>query len=238
MVLMGALVDGALASLGGLIGLGLSSKVDKELGDFLMVAVGLCLLVSGVDGMAEVSNLLVTTVEMVLGATIGHLLDIDGQIKRLGDKIQAKFEKHGSKNKGENNFCEGFVVATLFTCVGSMAIIGSLKAGLQGDNSIMYAKSIIDLVSTTLFATSLGAGVILCGVPLFLYQAILVLAAGFLAPYLSDAVVAEMMVTGSLLLFSLGLNMLKATDIKVANLIPACFMPIVIWPLFVMVGMA
>lgn len=237
MVLIGAFVDGALASLGGVIGLCLSSKVDKKLGDFLMIAVGLCILLAGVDGMAEVSNLLVTTVEMVVGATIGHLLDIDRQINKLGENVQAKFSKKSNKADTQTSFCEGFVVATLFTCVGSMAIIGSLKAGLQGDNSVLYAKSIIDFITTILFATSLGAGVIVCGVPLFIYQAIMIMAAGFLAPYLSDPVVNEMMVTGSLLLFSLGMNMLGATDIKVANLIPACFMPPLIMPLFSVLGL-
>ena len=107
-----------------------------------------------------------------------------------------------------------------------MAILGSLQSGLQLDHSTLYAKALIDMVVVMVMATTLGVGVPFSGVCVFVYEAVLSLAASALAPLLTDAVIAEMVCAGSLLLLAIGMNMLKITDIKVANFLPAAFLPI------------
>ena len=79
-----------------------------------------------------------------------------------------------------------------------------------------------------MFASSLGIGVLFSAAAIFLYQGAISLAAGLVAPLLSDAVIAEMTCVGSLLITALGLNMLNVTKIKVMNLVPAIFLPILL----------
>lgn len=150
------------------------------------------------------------------------MVDIDAAIHRFGDWIQRKLDAAFKGSTALGNFSDGFVAATLFICIGAMAILGSLQSGLQLDHSTLYAKALIDMVVVMVMATTLGVGVPFSGVCVFVYEAALSLAASALAPLLTDAVIAEMVCAGSLLLLAIGMNMLKITDIKVANFLPRC----------------
>ncbi|MBQ0125811.1 MAG: DUF554 domain-containing protein, partial [Clostridiales bacterium] len=155
---------------------------------------------------------------------IGTLLKIDERLEALGEKIENKLG-HGE------SFAKSFVSSTLLFCVGAMAIVGSLDAGLTGDNSTLFAKSILDGISSIIFASTLGFGVIFSIVPLILYQGGIALLAGVIAPVLSQNTITGMKLVGSLLIVALSLNMLNITKIKVANLVPAVFLPIGLVPL-------
>ena len=135
------------------------------------------------------------------------------------------------------NVSRGFVSSTLVICIGSMAIVGSLESGLALDHSTLFTKSLMDFVINMLMATTMGVGVMLSGVVVFAYEALLSLGASVIAPMLSDLVISQMLVTGSLLLFAVGTNLAGITDIKVANLLPACFLPIALAPLLVACGL-
>ena len=237
MVLLGALVNGAAAVVGGGLGLLLGSRVKQELSDFLMVAMGLCVAFVAVQGMASGGNALVVTLCVTLGAVIGHTLDIDGWIRRLGDGVQAAADRAFAGRPGFSDLSRGFVSASLVVCVGSMAIVGSLESGLSGNHATLFTKALMDLVICVPMGASLGAGVMLSGVALVLYEGLLSLAASLVAPFLTAAVIQNMLATGSVLLFGLALTLANITDIKVANLIPACFLPIALVPLMQVVGM-
>ena len=109
-----------------------------------------------------------------------------------------------------------------------MTIVGSLQAGLSGDNEMLFTKSTLDFISSIVFASALGIGVLLSAVFVFVFQGAIVLLAQVSAPYLNDAVVAEMTCAGSLLILALGLNMLGLTKLKVMNYMPAVFLPILL----------
>ncbi len=162
---------------------------------------------------------------IVLGALVGTLLDIDGAINRLGAWVERRF-RHG---EGKTTLAEGFVTASLLFCVGSMTIVGSLNAGIAGDNTMLYTKSLLDLCSSMMLAASLGAGVLLAAAFVLVFQGGVVLLSGLLAPLLADpSLVAEMTCAGSLLILALGLNLIGVTKIKVANYLPAIvFAPII-----------
>ena len=104
-----------------------------------------------------------------------------------------------------------------------MSIVGSLNSGLLGDHTMLFAKSLLDGVSSVVFSMSFGIGVPLSAIAVFVYEALITLAAGVLAPLLSDAVIV-----GSLMIIGLALNMLGLTKIKVTNFIPAVFLPILL----------
>ena len=188
-----------------------------------MQGVALCVLYIGISGSLKGSNTLVAIVSMVLGAMIGEILDLDRRMKQLGDWVQSKTQKLA----GGTSVSEGFVTASLLFCVGAMAIVGSLENGLTGNYDTLKAKSLLDGISSIVFASSLGIGVAFSGVAVLIYQGLISLSASFIAPYLGgDAVIAEMTCVGSLLMAALSLNMLGITKIKVMNLVPACLLPI------------
>lgn len=221
--MLGTIVNAAAVILGGLIGLLLKKGIPERVSGGIMQGLGLVVIYIGVSGMLEGSNILIATISIVVGGLIGMLLDFDGHFNRFANRLEQRFDRSGA---GSTKIGEAFITATLLYCVGAMAVVGSLNSGLTGNHEVLFTKSILDGVSAIIFASTLGAGVLLSAIPLFLYQGAITLAAQFLAPVLSDAAVAEMTCVGSLLILAIGLNLLKVTKIKVMDFILAIFIPI------------
>ena len=214
--MLGVLVNTVTVLLGSLIGLlcrkGIPEKIEKA----VMTAIALCTLYIGIDGALAGENVLVLIFSMVLGTALGALLDLDGGITRLGNFVERRFRREEGVS-----VAEGFITASLLFCVGAMTIVGSLNAGLRGDNSMLFTKSLLDLCSSMMLAASLGVGVLCSAAFVFLFQGALVLLSQVLAPLLSEAAIAEITCAGSLMIVALGLNLLGLSKIKVANLLPA-----------------
>ena len=166
-------------------------------------------------------NAVLVVMHVVLGTIIGELLNIETAVERLGSWLQKRFG-------GLGRITEGFVTGTMVFVIGAMSIMGSLSSGLSGDHTILYSKSVLDGVSALIFASTMGVGVLLSAVPLFLWQGGIVLLAALLSPYLSADVVAEINAIGSLLIMAISLNMLGVTKIRVLNLVPAMLLPILL----------
>ena len=210
-----AIIAGSIA--GALFKKGIPERLTKH----IMSGIALCVIYIGISGALKGENTLVLVVSTALGGIIGELIDIDRHLNNLGERIGRRF-----KNGGGTSVGEGFVTGTLVFCVGAMAIVGSLQSGLTGNHETLFTKALLDGISSLVFATTMGFGVALSGVSIFIYQGAIVLLAGLLSPLLSDYIIAEMTCAGSLLIIGLGLNMLGITKIKVANFLPAIFLPI------------
>lgn len=221
--MLGTIVNAAAVIVGGLIGLLLKKGIPERVSAGIMQGLALVVIYIGVSGMLKGSNVLIATISVVVGGAIGMILDFDGHFSRFVVRMETKFTQ---SEAGSSKVGEAFITATLLYCVGAMAVVGSLNSGLTGDHEVLFTKSVLDGVSAIIFASTLGAGVLLSAIPLLLYQGAITLAAQFLAPVLSDAAVAEMTCVGSLLILAIGLNMLKLTKIKVMDFILAIFIPI------------
>ena len=216
--MIGVFVNVATILLGSTVGLLFRKGIPERISRAMMLAIGLCTLYIGVDGALEGSNTIVLILSMVFGTLIGTLLDIDDKINRVGQFIERKLKKEGEKT----SIAEGFMTASLLFCVGAMTIVGSLNAGLTGDNTLIFTKSILDLISSCLLASTLGIGVMFAAVFVLLVQGGLVLLAGLLQNVLTDqALIAEITCAGSVMIIGLGLNILGITKLKVANFLPA-----------------
>lgn len=213
--------------LGSAVGLLLKKGIPERITDTLMKGIGLCTIYIGLSGALKGENTLVLILSMALGIVIGEGLDLDAKLNDFAQAIEARFQK----GDGRISLAEGFVTASLLFCVGAMTIVGSLQAGLSGDYEMLYTKSVLDLISSIVFASSLGLGVMLAAAFVFLFQGGIVLLAQFVAPFLTDAVIAEMVCAGSLLIFALGLNLIGITKLKVLNFLPAVFLPVLLCPL-------
>ena len=204
-----------------------NNKVEK-ISDTIMSGLALCIIYMGISGALECQHVLICIISMVVGGLIGELIDIDKGLNSLGDKIEEKLNKGKTDvSKEKASISQGFVSASLLFCVGAMAVVGALNSGLFGNNDTLFAKSALDGVSSFLFSLTMGIGVLLSAVAVFLYEGIIACGAFLLKGVLSTAVITEMNAVGSLLILALGINMILKANIKVANLLPAMFVPII-----------
>lgn len=227
-MMLGTIVNAAAILVGGAIGLLLRKRLPERISDAVMSGVALTVLYVGISGSLEGEKTLVAILSMVVGGAIGTWINIDKGLNRLGEYAQKKL----SSGQEGNTFAEGFINASLVFCVGAMAVVGSLQSGLTGNHEVLFAKALLDGVSAAVYAAALGSGVLLSALPVLLYQGAITLLAGLLSPVLAEEVVAEMTCVGSLLIIGIGLNMLKVTKLKLANYLPAIFLPILFCKLF------
>lgn len=225
--MFGTAVNALAIITGSLIGVRLNKGIPERINDTLMKGMALCVILIAIMGINSVSgklssnDTLIIIISIAIGAIIGEIVDIDRRLKNLGDSIERKLNGRGGK------VSEGFVTASLVFCVGAMAIVGSLQSGLEGNYKVLFAKSVIDGITSVVFASTLGIGVMLSAASVFLYQGIITLTAGLLKGVLLTPVVNDMTAVGSALIIAIGLNMLGSSKVKVANLLPAIFLPMI-----------
>lgn len=235
MIGLGTIVNAAAVIVGSILGLVLKFGIPERFKSTIMQAISLSVIFIGTSGVLQgifkVLNsgkidrqyIMLMIFSLVIGGLVGEILRIEDFLDRLGERIKKAVSK---VIKSENStFTEGFVTASLVFCVGAMAIVGSLEDGLNRNFSILFAKSILDGVTSVIFSATLGIGVMFSSVAVLLYQGSITLLAGLLKPLLTDAVVLQMSMVGSVLIFAIGLNMLGVSKIKVGNLLPAMFVP-------------
>ena len=218
---LGTIVNAAAILLGGGAGLLFHKGIPPKLQERVMEALALGVILIGLSGALKGEKTLVMILSLAVGAAIGALLSIDDGFHRLADKLSGKLVGP-DKQAG---FAAGFVSASLLFCTGAMAVTGALQDGFSADHATLFAKALIDGISAMLLASALGGGVLLSAAAVFLYQGLFTVLGIFSANFFA-ASAAEMGAVGSLLLVPIGLNMLKITRIKVMDLLPAVFLPI------------
>ncbi len=220
----GVLVNTLTVIIGGTVGLLLKKQIPEKLTSAVMTAIGLCTIAIGIGGIIKGQNQLVMIISLVLGTIVGTLIDLDGKLSKLGDKLQKK----NKADSQSSTFSQGFVTASLLFCVGAMTIVGSMNAGISGDNQMLYTKSLLDLISGTMLSASLGIGVLFSAAFVLVFQGGLVGLSMLLGSFLSEFAINELICAGSVLITALGLNLIGVTKIKVANLLPGLiFVPFV-----------
>ena len=221
MILTGALVNLITVVAGTFVGLVAGKFLNERIRTATMSAVALITIGIAVPGLMDSTKPLVPILSLVLGTVIGEALDIDRAVTRLGDKLQEKFQ-------GKGRITEGFVTCTLLFAVGAMTIMGSLDSGLKNDHTILIAKSVIDGISAIIFASTLGVGVAFAGISVFVVEGSITLLASLVAPLLTEVVVNEITFVGSLLILGISGNLLGITKLKLLNMMPAVFLPILL----------
>jgi uncharacterized membrane protein YqgA involved in biofilm formation len=213
----GTVVNVVAIFLGCSAGFILKSKFPEKIEKIIMQALGLASLLIGMQMAIKADNILLVIFSLVIGGVIGEIIDIEAGLERFGERIKRKFK---SDNTSER-FVEGFLTASLLYCVGSMAIMGAIKEGLSGDPDILYAKSLLDGVTSIAFTAAMGIGVLFSAIPVFLYQGGITLLARTIKDFLSPEIINEMTVVGGILIWGIGFGLLGIKKIKVGNLLPA-----------------
>lgn len=212
--MLGTIVNVLAILAGGTVGLLLRSGIQKYK-ETAISALGLSIIFIGLKYAFDTTNPLIMISALVIGGLIGELLDIEHWLHLWASKAEKLFGNQGG------NFSEAFVTATLVYCVGAMAIMGALQSGLTGDNSTLYAKSMLDGISSIFFASTLGAGVLLSAVPVFLYQGAITLGASLASAWLTPLMRTEMTAVGGILILAIGLGIMEIKRVRVGNLLPA-----------------
>lgn len=218
--MIGVIVNVVAIIVGGLIGLFLHHGLPQQVKKVVMQAIGLAVIVIGMSYALMTNEILLMVLSLVIGGAIGALLQIEHRLDRLGQKIEDRFTSK------EGGFAKGFVLATLVYCVGTMAIIGSIEAGVNGNYTMLFVKAILDGVTAIVFTATLGYGVIFSSIPVLIYQGLIVFIGISVEPYLTDELIYEMSAVGGVIIMGIGINLLDISSIKVGDLLPAVFIPI------------
>lgn len=231
MSFLGTIVNTAAVLVGGTIGLfikkGLNETLEKAITQMLglstvvIAAAGLITTMISVDvstGKLSSGGELILLVSLAIGALVGTLMDIDGALERLGQRIESRF--------GVSQLARGFVSASLLFCVGAMTIMGSFNDGLYGDSKVLLIKSTLDLISSVVLAATLGFGVLFSAVTVLVYQGLLTLGAGMLSGVLQGALLNNICIVGYGIVACIGINFFGTVKIKTANLLPALLVPV------------
>ena len=228
--MLAVLINVATVLIGSTIGLIFGSRIKENYTQGIMTAIALCTFVIGVQSAVQTSNILIVMICLVIGTVIGVWLKLDDRMNGASDRIKERLK--GTK-LGNGPFAEAFMTTTMLFCVGTMTVIGSIEAGLNHNYEILIAKSIMDLMSSLIFAAALGAGVMLSAVSVLVIQGGIALLASVAAPILTTEVVTEMSAVGGTLFIGMAINLLGISHkhIKIGDMLPGIFLPIVYFPL-------
>lgn len=221
MILTGVLINAAAVAAGGVLGTLGGRLMPEKMKQTVLAATGLVSIGIGISGAIGSSNQLIPILSLVIGSVIGELLHIEDGVTRAGDWLQKRFGKSGS-------ITEGFVTGSLVFAAGAMAVMGALESGLKNDHTILMTKSVIDMAGSVAFASSLGIGVAFSALSVLVLEGTVTLLASLLTGVLTDAVITEISVTGSLIIIGVALNVLGLTKLRIMNMTPALLLPILL----------
>lgn len=219
MVLLGTLVNAVLIVVGTLIGRALRN-IPEKMKETVMYVIGLAVVVLGLQMGLESQNFIVVIISLVFGAVIGEWMDLDKKLNDFGRWIEVRLGAKESKD----SIAQGFVTATLIFVIGAMGIIGALESGLSNEHGVLISKGLIDGFTSIILASTLGIGVLLAAIPVFVYQGLIALFATQISLIIPEAAldlfITEMTATGGVMIVAIGLNLMGLTKMRVANLLP------------------
>lgn len=221
--MFGTVVNALAIIAGSLLGLLLSRGIPDRYKEIVISGISLAVILIGMKSALTSDSMMVVIFSVIIGALLGEFFNIEKRLEQLGQFLEKKV---AAKSSDRSSVARGFVTASLIYCVGSMAIVGSLESGLTGNHQTLFAKSILDGVSAIIFASTMGIGVLFSSIAVFIYQGVITLTAISVKNFLVPETIAQMTSVGGLLIMAIGMNMLKMTTIKIGNLLPGIFVPL------------
>ena len=228
MIGLGTIINTAMVIAGGIIGILFGKVIPERVQKTLLISNGLVVMFIGGGGAVakmlkaaegggfDTQRSLLLLLSMTLGTILGALLDLEKQIGRFGDWLKKK-----TKNEKDKGFTEAFITASCTICIGAMAVIGSINDAIFRDYSILIIKGIIDMITICIMTCTLGKGAVFSAIPVFLFQIIITLLAKLIMPVMTDLALENLSLVGNVLIFCVGLNLIRDKKTPVANMLPA-----------------
>ncbi len=234
MVGLGTILNVAAIVAGGLIGLVFSRAISARYQQTLMQAIGVCVIFVGIggavqqmmtvtaDGMQSGGTMMVV-ISYAVGSLLGEWIDLERRMEQFGIWLKVK-----TGNAREKQFVDAFVTASLTVCIGAMAIVGAIQDGLSGDHSTLALKAMLDMVIICVMSASMGKGCLFAAIPVGILQGAVTLLARAIQPLMTEAALANLSLTGSILIFCVGINLLWEKKLKLANMLPSIGVAVVL----------
>lgn len=234
MIGLGTIINCASILAGGILGLLFGRFLKEEVQDSLTKTCGISTIFIAIAGALESmlrieQNSLVSNGSLLIvgclamGTLIGEILNIENLFERFGEWLKFK-----TGNAKDNRFIEAFVVSSLTVCIGAMAIVGAIEDGITGDFSILSTKAILDLIIIMVMTSAMGKGCIFSAIPVGILQGTITLLARFVSPIMTEEALSNLSMIGSILIFCVGINLVWGKKIRVANMLPAVVLAIIV----------
>lgn len=218
--MLGTIVNTVAIIAGSLLGVSLRRGIPDRYKETVIAAIGLVVLLIGLKNALQTDDLLLVIISLALGAVLGEMMHIEERIEAVAYWIGNRLGRAG------DGVAQGFVTASLVFCVGAMGVVGALESGLTGNHQTLFAKSMLDGVTSIIFASTLGIGVLFSSAAVFIYQGAITFLAVYLKPSLTPVVVTQMSAVGGLLIVAIGLNILDISKLRLGNMLPGLFIPL------------
>lgn len=229
--MVAVLINVVAVVLGGTVGTLFGGAIKSKYTDAIMMAIALITAVIGVQSASQTSDIMIVMVCLIIGTVIGVALKLDDFFNTAADRM--KLALKGSR-LSRGRFAEAFVTTSVLFCVGTMTVIGSINAAIRHDYSILIAKSVMDFMSSIVFAAALGGGVIFSSLSVLLIQGAIVAFAGVCQPLLTPEVVTEMSAVGGTIFIGMSVNLMGISQkkIKIGDMLPGIFIPMIYFPVY------
>lgn len=214
--MIATVINAGVIILGSFIGLFIRKGIKEEYRRVVFTAAGLTSLTIGIQMVIKTNHILAFALALMIGGLAGTMLGVEGGIERLGERLKKRFA-----SRSEGAFATGFLNGSVLFCTGAMAILGSFQAGTEGDYSLLFTKTVLDGFVSIIFAGAMGIGVAFSALSVFVYQGALTLLSGYIRPYVSDLMLAELTATGGALIIMISLGLLEIKSFKTGNFLPA-----------------
>lgn len=234
MVGLGTILNVAAIVAGGLIGLVFSRAISARYQQTLMQAIGVCVIFVGIGGAVQEmmtvtadglqsGGTMMVVISYAVGSLLGEWIDLERRMEQFGTWLKIK-----TGNAREKQFLDAFVTASLTVCIGAMAIVGAIQDGLSGDHSTLALKAMLDMVIICVMSASMGKGCLFAAIPVGILQGAVTLLARAIQPLMTEAALANLSLTGSILIFCVGVNLLWEKKLKVANMLPSIVVAVIL----------
>ncbi len=224
---LGTVVNALFIIIGGLIGLSFGKIFSERFQETMLYACGLSTFFIGVggvlsqmlifaDGSLTTGGSVMMISSLIIGSVIGEGLNIEKHLTHFGEWLKTKSGSHG-----DAGFVNGFVSASLVVSIGAMAVLGPINEALYGDHSVLYAKSMLDLIFVLLLTLTKGKGCLFSFIPVVMIQGVITILAGFIKPLMTQEAISALTFVGSVLIAAIGINMVWDKHIRVSNMFPS-----------------
>ena len=221
--MIATVINAGAIILGSIVGLLIRKGIKEEYRRVVFTAAGLTSLTIGIQMVIKTDHILAFALALMVGGLVGTMLDVEGGIERVGERLKKRFA-----SRSEGAFSAGFLNGSVLFCSGAMAILGSFQAGTEGDYSLLFTKTVLDGFVSIIFAGAMGIGVAFSALSVLVYQGVLTLLSGYIRPYVSDLMLAELTATGGALIIMIGLGLLEIKSFKTGNFLPAILVIVVL----------
>jgi len=215
--MLATLINAASIVVGSFIGLLLKKGLSKRYELAIFTAAGIVSTVIGIQMALKATHILAFAIALIAGGLVGTLLDIEGALLRFGEFLKSRF----ARGEEDTTFAFGFLSASVLYCSGAMAIVGSFRAGTEGDYSILLTKSVLDGFVSILFASAMGIGVAFASLSVLVYQGLLTLVSVWVKPWVSNLMIGELTGLGGALIIMIGINLLDLKKLKTGDFLPS-----------------